>query len=297
VLASVNETCFASWPSASRSSAIFDRTGRAVALTEAGRTFAEEARKVLSGVELAVVAARRTGGGVLSLQIGFPPYLPTDPLVRFLDGLHEREPRVRPEVRHLFAFEQVGQLERGELDLGIFPGGSVPKLQTEPLFAGEQLAAFVMPDHPLAEKIVVGPDDLAEDMLVSPTPVMHPLFASWLQELERVGYRFRGLHEAGNDLRDLLLAVAAGAGVAVLPSSAPEFGDSGAIVVRRPLEPPVALPDTVVAWRTRPPAQLKALIPMVRELARELRETSRSRSSARPRRTPRSARPVARSRP
>src|SRR6266508_1338457 len=104
---------------------LLDRTSRVVTLTEAGRVFAEEARKLLSGVELAVAAARRAGGGVLSLQIGFPPYLPTEPLVRFLDGLHEREPRVRPEVRHLFAFEQVGRLQRGELDLGIFPGGSV----------------------------------------------------------------------------------------------------------------------------------------------------------------------------
>jgi DNA-binding transcriptional LysR family regulator len=280
---------------------LLDRTSRQVTLTEAGGVFAKKARKLLASFEVAVAEARRTGGGVLSLRIGFPPYLSTGPLVRFLDALHEREPRVQPEVRHLFATEQVAELQHGQLDIGIFPGifsdGSTPKLQTARLCSGEQIAAFLMPDHPLAAKTVLGPDDLAEELLVSSTRVNPALFASWLHELERVGYRFRGLHEAGDDLRDMLLAVAAGAGVALLSTAAPGFGDAGTIVVRRPLDPPLVTPDTVVAWRTRPPAQLKALIPMVRELARELRETSRSRSSARPRRTPRSARPVARSRP
>lgn len=255
---------------------LLDRTSRQVTLTAAGGAFAEEARELLASLDRAVADARRTGGGVLSLRIGFPPYLSTDPLVRFLDGLKDREPRVRPEVRHLFATEQTGQLQRGELDLGIFPGisgVSVTKLQTEPLFAGEQIAVFLMPDHPLAAKNVLGPEDLADEVLVSSTRVVNPsLFASWLEEVEQVGYRFRGLYEAGNELRDFLLAVAAGAGVALLPSSAPGFGDAK-IVVRRSLDPPLVTPDTLVAWRKPPPVQLKSLIHTVRELARALHET------------------------
>jgi DNA-binding transcriptional LysR family regulator len=257
---------------------LLDRTSRQVNLTEAGGVFAERARKVVASFEVAVAEARRTGGGVLSLRIGFPPYLSTDPLVRFLDALHEREPRVQPEVRHLFATEQVAELQHGQLDIGIFPGifsdGSTPRLQTTRLCPGEQIAAFLMSDHPLAAKAVLGPDDLADELLVSSIRVNPALFASWLHDLERVGYRFRGLHEAGNDLRDMLLAVAAGAGVALLATSAPGFGDAGTIVVRRPLDPPLVTPDTVVAWRKPPNAQLKALIHTVRDVARALRETS-----------------------
>jgi DNA-binding transcriptional LysR family regulator len=256
------------------------RTSRAVALTEAGRAFAEESRKVLASLDIAVAEAQRAGGAGSNLQIGFAPYLPIDLAVRFLDALHEREPGVRPQVRQLLASEQIGRLQSGELDLGIFPSaGSVPKLRTELLVAGEPIAAFLRPDHPLAEKTVLGPDDLAEETLVSVQPAVNPVFGAWLNELERIGYRFHGLHTVGSDTRDWILAVAEGAGVALLPSSAPMLGDVRTIVVRRPLDPPLMMPDTVVAWRTRPPAQLRALTNEIYELTHALRATMGSASS------------------
>jgi DNA-binding transcriptional LysR family regulator len=256
---------------------LLKRTSRAVALTEAGRAFAEHARKVVTGVDLAVAEARRAGGGGSTLQIGFAPYLPIDLVVRFLDALHERAPGVRPKVKQLLAFEQIGRLQSGELDLGIFPSAdSVPKLETELLVAGEPLTAFLRPDHPLAEKNVLGPDDLAEETLVTVQSAANPRFVAWLSELERMGYRFGGLHEVGSDTRDWILAVAEGAGVMLLPASALEPGDARTIVVRRPLDPPVMMPDTVVAWRTRPPAQLRALTDEIRELTRGLRATMSS---------------------
>jgi DNA-binding transcriptional LysR family regulator len=252
---------------------LFTRTSRAVALTNAGRAFAEEARKVLATVDLAVAEAQRAAGGDPNLQIGCTPYLPTDVAVRFLSGLHEREPRVRPKITHLLAFEQEERLQRGELDFGIFPTDkSFGKLGMEPLAPPAPLAAVLMPSHPLAKKTVLGPADLAEETLVSFHQAVNPTFAAWLNELERLGYRFQGLYEAGSDSRDQILAVAAGAGVALLTTTALESGDAGTIVVSRPLDPPLQMPETVVAWRSRPPAHLRALIPGVRELARGLRD-------------------------
>jgi DNA-binding transcriptional LysR family regulator len=252
---------------------LFNRTSRAVTLTKAGRAFADEARKVLATVDLAVAEAQRAAGGDPNLQIGCTPYLPTDVIVRFLYGLHKREPRVRPQIKHLLAFEQEQRLRRGELDLGIFPTDkSFGKLGMEPLVAAAPLSAVLMPGHPLAEKTLLGPADLAGETLVSYHKAVNPPFAAWLNELEGLGYRFRGLYEAGSDSRDVILAVAAGAGVALFPSSSLDVGDVGTIVVSRPLDPPLLMPETVVAWRTRPPAHLRALIPEVRELARGLRE-------------------------
>jgi DNA-binding transcriptional LysR family regulator len=253
------------------------RTSRAVALTEAGRAFAEHARKVVTSLDLAVAEARRAGGGSSTLQIGFAPYLPIDLVVRFLDALHERKPGVRPQVKQLLAFEQIGRLQSGELDLGIFPSvDSLPKLETERLVAGEPLTAFLRPDHPLAEKTVLGPDDLAEETLITVQSAANPRFVAWLSQLEGIGYRFRGLHEVGSDTRDWMLAVAEGAGVMLLPGSALELEDARTIVVRRPLDPPMVMPDTVVAWRTRPPAQLRALTDEIGELTRALRATMSS---------------------
>ena len=118
---------------------LFDRTSRTVVLTAAGRVFTDETRKVLASLELAVAGARRAGGGALGLRIGFAPYLPTEHLLRFLDGLQERQPQLRAQVKHVLGFEQVRRLERGELDLGIFASSKgLPMLQTEPLYPGSR---------------------------------------------------------------------------------------------------------------------------------------------------------------
>ena len=257
---------------------LLTRTSRAVALTEAGRVFAEEARKVLADFDFAVAQTRRAGGGSSSLQIGCTPYLPVDRLHRFFDALHQRQPRVQLQVRYLLAMEQIPLLQHGELDFGIFPfpgAVSVPKLHMQPLFPGERLAVFLRLDHPLAEQTVLGPDDLADETLVTfEQAAIQPLSAWFEKEMTRAGYRFRGLYQIGTDTRDRILAVAEGQGVTLLPGSTGVIADAGSIVVRRPVDPPLYMPDTVVAWRTRPPVQQRELTKDVRELARTLRETT-----------------------
>jgi DNA-binding transcriptional LysR family regulator len=252
------------------------RTSRAVSLTEAGRVFAAEARKTLVGLDRAVAETRHAGGSGWSLRIGYAPYLPIGPLLRFLDGLRAREPLARPQVRDLVEREQVQRLQDGELDLGIVPSaGVLPGLESAPLTAGEPLAVFLRPDHPLAEKLVLAPADLAGETLVSFGEAAEPSLAAWLgEQRERAGYGFRALVESGADTRDWILAVAAGTGIALLPSSAHETADAGAVVVRRPLDPPLTMPDTVVAWRARPPAGLRALTDDIRAVACALRETN-----------------------
>ncbi len=252
------------------------RTSRATALTDAGRVFAKHSRKVLASLDVAIAETRRAAGGGSSLQIGYPPYLPLELLLHFLEGLQRREPQLRPEVRHLVASEQIRQLHRSELDLGIFPSAvTPPQLQTQPLFPGEPLVAFVGTENPLAEQPVLRPDDVAGETLVSFREQSNPALAAWLREqMDQNGYRFRDLREIGNDTRDSILAVAEGQGVALLPRSASVTAEEGTIVVARPLEPPLMMPDTVVAWRTRPPSKLRELSNDIRDLARKLHETT-----------------------
>ena len=253
---------------------LFERTSRVVKLTEAGRIFAEEARRVLADVELAIGAARRAGGTGYTLRIGCVPHLPIERLLAFLEALHERSPSDRPQVAHVTSGEQVARLRSGELDVGIFnDDGEEQGLEEEPLFPGERLVAFLATSHPLTEHAVLGPAELERELLV-----VFPQTASlaphdrWLALLERAGYRFAGVREAGGTHpRDLLLAVAERLGVVLAPASLADVSDAGALVARRELEPPVGLPNTVVAWRAGPPARLRETLAVVRDIARELR--------------------------
>jgi DNA-binding transcriptional LysR family regulator len=253
---------------------LFERTSRVVKLTEAGRIFAEESRKVLADVELAVHAARRAMGAGSTLRIGCVPHLPIERLLAFLEALDERSPSDRPQIMHVTSGEQVARLRSGELDIGIFnDDGTEQGLEEEPLFPGEPLVAFLAPDHPLTERAVLGPADLAQETLVVfPQAASVAPHERWLALLERAGYRFARVRDAGGtDPRDLLLAVAGRLGVMLAPASLADVSDAGPLVARRELDPPVTLANTVVAWRADPPARLQETLAVVREIARELR--------------------------
>jgi DNA-binding transcriptional LysR family regulator len=254
------------------------RTSRVVTLTDAGRAFAEQARSVLAGVDLAVAEARRAGGVDCTLRVGCAPQLPIQSLLRFLGGLHEREPRSPTKVIHLTAREQVHRLHDGDLELGIFSYvEDFAGIEMEPLFAGEPLAAFVGSDHPLAARDIVRASDVRDQTGVIFPHDANPALQEWLlSAFSQAGYEFRSMREAGGvQACDLLLAVASGLGVALLPRSLDDVSQTGEIVTRRALDPPLAMPETVIAWRASPPRQLQTRLETARSLARELRDRDR----------------------
>jgi Transcriptional regulator len=252
---------------------LLERTSRAVSLTPAGRVFFDEAREVLASFDRAVTEARRAGGVGPDLRVGCTPYLPIDRMLLFLSALGAKEPGTRPHVKHALPVEQVRSLRTDELDIGIFPDVlDDARIECAPLFPGEALAVFVAQGHALAGKSALGPEDFADETLVTFPTAVNPGLADWLLEtLDGARYRFRDRREVGGaHLRDQLLAVAAGQGVAFLPESLKEIDETGALVMRRPLERPLWMPNTVVAWHAKLPPQLRPLIATVREIASQL---------------------------
>jgi DNA-binding transcriptional LysR family regulator len=256
---------------------LLHRTTRVVRPTEAGLAFAREAADVLASFEAAVAEARRVGGAGEVLRIGSIPDLALERLQAFLRELSLREPSARVQVTHLHSGEQMRRLHRSELEIGIFDDpGPVSEIETEPLFAGEPLGAFLPREHALAERPALGPDDLRGERLVTypraENPALHDRLVGILDD---AGFSFAALHEASSmNARDLMLAVDEGRGVAVGPLSLASVSEAGALVYSRPLDPPVSMPDTVLAWRRNPPRHLAALLASIRQVAGELRGAS-----------------------
>jgi DNA-binding transcriptional LysR family regulator len=251
------------------------RTSRVVTQTEAGRVFAEEARNVLAAFDRALAEARKAGGVGTKLRIGCAVNLAIERLLRFLTALHETEPALEAHVTHLTASEQVERLRRGDLDLGIFYAEEYDDVELSPLFAGEHLAVYLPRDHRLAAMEVLGPMDLADETLVTfPREANPALHDHLLASFGTAGYRFSSVEEAGGlNARDLIVAVAERSGVAFWPSIG-EGGETSTIVTPRALDPPLTMPDTVVAWATVPERLPAALIENIRELANALRRGS-----------------------
>jgi DNA-binding transcriptional LysR family regulator len=259
---------------------LLERTSRTVEPTEAGRVFAEEARKVLASLERAVAEARRVGSVPAQPRIGCVADLPIASLQRFLDGLYRRDPRVRPEVMHLVTIEQLRRLRAGELELGILyyvEDLDLDGIEVEPLYEGTEMVALIPERHPAAPKERVAPDDLAgEDLVIFPREV-NPALHDWLVErIAEAGYRFHAVHGAsGPEARDLVLAVAEGTGVALVPAG---FDDvqAGSGLVRRPVEAPVWMPPMVIGWHADPPERLRPFVEIARAAAGELRAADRN---------------------
>jgi DNA-binding transcriptional LysR family regulator len=253
---------------------LLHRTSRVVAPTEAGRVFLEEARNVLAAFEFAVAEAQRAGEESPGLRVGCVPNLPIQRLLRFLRALQEIGDDSAPHIAHLIAGEQVKRLRNGELDLGIVHHAEeYDELELAPLFEGEPLAALLPPGHRLAEADSLSPKDLENESLVFfPRAGNAALHDGMLTLIERAGYSVASIREAGGmDARDLLIAVASGLGIGIGTYSIKEVSEAGSLVVRRMLDPPVAMPETMLAWRKNAPRRLQRLLPEIPELAAKVK--------------------------
>lgn len=257
---------------------LLHRTSRVVVPTDAGRIFLEEARKVLAAFEFAVAEARRTGEESSALRVGCVPNLPIERLLGFMRVLQELGDTA-PHIAHLVAGDQVKRLRSGDLDLGIVHHAEdYDELELMPLFEGEPLAALLPPGHRLADRDTLRPQDLeGESLVIFPRDGNTALHDEMLALIERAGYSVANVHEAGGmDGRDLLIAVASGLGIGIGAHSVKEVSEAGSLVVRRSLDPPVAMPETMLVWRENAPRRLQLLLPEIRELAAKVKRGTSS---------------------
>jgi DNA-binding transcriptional LysR family regulator len=91
--------------------------------------------------------------------------------------------------------------------------------------------------------------------------------------MDAAGYTFRDTHEVGGaDERDLLLTVAAGHGIALTTVSTEDVSEVRGKIVRLPLDPPLTMPDTVLASRAGPPRRLRSVVTAAQQAAQQLRQ-------------------------
>jgi DNA-binding transcriptional LysR family regulator len=252
---------------------LFHRTSRVVTPTDAGHVFADGSRRTLASLELAIAEVRRAGGIGSALRIGCSPYVRMDQLQRLLSALHQRLPELEIEAAEMNALPQVERLRVGRLDLGVFLyDEDHTGIEMEPLFPGEPMAVLLPAGHRLVANQVLGPVDLVDEVLVILPRAIDPALHDALVSLrDAAGYHFENVFEAHSlSLREILLAVADGHGVALVPAWVAESSEAKEIVVARQLEAAPSMPDTMLAWRVDAPGQLEK-IAIVRTVARELR--------------------------
>jgi DNA-binding transcriptional LysR family regulator len=256
---------------------LFDRLGRKIALTDAGRVMLRYSGRLLDLTKEAreAVADAGVGSGEVTgtLKVSAPETLLTYRLPRLLALFHERHPKVRLSVRPSAIGRLVGSMRRsveeGGVDVAFILDGpvKVSGLSVEPLLE-ESVSVIVSAAHTMASSPMVASRDLSGETVLLP-------------EAPESGCAYRGQFErqlgaAGvvpaekmefQSIEAVKQCVAAGMGVSVLPSVAVsaelEDGKLAALRWKEPFEVLTQMVRHEERWQS--PA-LRAFLETAREV-------------------------------
>ncbi|WP_405738694.1 LysR family transcriptional regulator [Streptomyces sp. NBC_00028] len=148
---------------------LFDRTGRRVVLTEAGRALLPQARALLAGAEAARDAVAAVAGLAAGrVAIGTIQTLTCVDLPAELAAFHRDFPGIQVSVRDATVTELTEALRAGELDLAYLAPDAreLPEGLTAYATWHEELVLITAPGHPLARAGRTLIKDLAEEPFV-----------------------------------------------------------------------------------------------------------------------------------
>src|SRR3954447_2151476 len=201
---------------------LFDRSQRGVSLTVAGAAMLDEARRTLRQADVAVQAARsaRDRAG-LRLRVGYLPDSLPGAVARGLRQLAGALPDLEVDLEGGAAHGLIDGLRAGRLDAVVssLPGPTA-QLRITPLGPQRPVAALPV-GHPQAVNAAVVLEWASRDRLVVLPHEMNPAFRHAIVAMCRsAGVSPTLLEVAG--VEEALLAVVAGAGIALLPDSVTE---------------------------------------------------------------------------
>ncbi|MGD8288113.1 MAG: LysR substrate-binding domain-containing protein [Gemmatimonadota bacterium] len=244
------------------------RTKRRVSLTEAGRTFLDEARRTLDHADSAIRTARRAEAGQVGrLRVGFVDLSIYLGLPELLRRFRESCPDVDLIMTDMAHNDQEEALLHGELDIGCFASLEGNRELHSFEFASEPLVAALPGSHRAASRDTVSLADLREDpWVLFPRRWRTGYQKRVLEACAAEGFVPHVAQEAG-PLHTLAALVGAGFGVALLPPSVPAPPDGH--VVMRPLEGEAPLMPQHLVWGSR----LSPTAARLLSIAEELRES------------------------
>jgi len=227
---------------------LFERSGKSVRLTVAGKIFFGEARDILQRTADAVKKARAGLASRAEINVGYAPSATVEILPRALRAFRGSFPGVRVTLHDLSAKEMLPLLLQKKLDIGLtVPPRKLPReLDMKELERYETCVA-VGATHPLAKSKFVSLDQMAPEPVAAYTRKDYPDYHKRIEKLfATIGRKPRigSEHDSGTSL---IAALAAGQEFALMPSCV--SGTAGPrlkLLKLRPALPPWSI---VALWR------------------------------------------------
>ncbi|WP_454766708.1 LysR family transcriptional regulator [Cupriavidus campinensis] len=199
--------------------ALFDRVGRGLRLTEAGRFLLEQSLQLTQRLEETLEGTRRIGRNEKQwFGIGFVPSVLYGVLPELIRMLRDDGSQIEVGLTEMITVQQLEALKSGRIDLGFGrlalndPAIAQRVVTAEPLVAALSATAAVLPG-------VLTADALARHPLILYPARPRPSYADHVLSL----FRAQGLQphvvQEANELQTALGLVAAGIGITLVPAS------------------------------------------------------------------------------
>jgi DNA-binding transcriptional LysR family regulator len=230
---------------------LFDRSAKAVRLTEAGRIFLVESRKVLQCADEAVELIKTVARGKRSqVRVGYAAPPTAEILPRILRLFQQTHPQIRVDLREMSNQGMLLGLRDRTLDAALivsisphdFVGLTVQELGRYPV------CVAMRKKHRFVRWREVPMREIAREPLVTYSPKEFPEARAGLLKLLSPYTRSPNIVEEYNSSMSLIAAIEAGRGVALdFQSLSLIAGDRLAL---RPLSPPQPPLPVAIAYRT-----------------------------------------------
>ena len=227
---------------------LFDRNGKSVRLTAAGKIFFGEAREILERTSEAV---KKAGLGRLleaEINVGYAASHTVDILPRALGAFRDRFPEVRVTLHDLSGEEMLPLLLQKKLDIALTVAPhKLPRQLAMKELERDETCVAVEATHPLASSKFVSLDQIASQPVAALTHKDFPLYHKHLEKLFATIARKPHISSEHDSVTSLMAAVAAGHEFAFLPRSlSGAAGRRLKLLKVRPALPPWL---TVALWR------------------------------------------------
>ena len=256
---------------------LFERTAKAITLTETGKVFLTEARAILHRVDEAIGVAKAAASGKTGrVRVGYAASPSVEILPRALRRFKQSNPNVAVDLRNMTSRAILSGLHDGSLDVALvvtvspseFDGLIVENLRTY----GMRVAMH--PRHRLAQRRRVPLSEIAKEPLVAFSRLEHPEHPVFLARVFASQPRKPRLAEECDTATSLIAAVEAGRGVALVFETMSRL--AGERLVLRPITPALRRYPVDIAYREGASKAAMAFVEAIHRTQRSLnKETGR----------------------
>jgi LysR family transcriptional regulator, benzoate and cis,cis-muconate-responsive activator of ben and cat genes len=238
---------------------LLERTAKSVRLTDAGRTFLDNARALLQNADDAVTKARAVASAEpTELHVGYSPTPTAEILPKILRAFQRAMPNVHVKLHDWSNNAILDGIRDGRLQLGlIVPPTKTSALQDvryEELFH-ERVCVAVAPQHPFARRRAIPIAEVAAEPLIGLTREDYPNYYDYLSIIfSKVKQKPRVVEEH-DSFSAVMSAVEAGTGVAIATDFGYSFGNRLKFLHVTPEPKPISVGIVGTKGRLSPAAE------------------------------------------